>query len=302
MYLTLLLITISVFLVVGLLLGILSLIIKDKLKRRELWVVYWIEFLTLGAILIPAYFGEYVFTAVIGVLAIISLTEYLNLPKDKLPLFVKAVCLAMSAFIFIMTQFYDFWISYASIPLAAMILLIASIFSKNHKNFLPNITYGLLGLIYVSVFFSHLIFIRKLENGFLYVFFMYGVSEINDSFALIFGKSFGKKKIFPHISPNKTYVGFFSGILFALVFAVILNIFITRFKIIDMFLLCLIVIIFTLLGDIVSSKIKRAQNVKDFSRTIPGVGGVLDAYDALIFVSPVFFYFLKGVVKSSGLG
>ena len=132
-----------------------------------------------------------------------------------------------------------------------------------------------------------------MENGFLLIFFLYAIAEVNDAFAYLWGSCFGKKKIFPNISPNKTYAGFFGGILTTLAFAMLLNHFITQFSLLYGFAAAMIIVIFTILGDLLSSKIKRAFDVKDFSHLIPKVGGILDAYDALIFASPVFFLFIN---------
>jgi len=127
-------------------------------------------------------------------------------------------------------------------------------------------------------------------DGFQLVFFMYGVSEINDSFAYAVGKFMGRKKIFPNISPNKTYVGFLGGIFFACLFAAAINLFVTRFSFPFTVAATVVIIGFSIIGDLVGSNIKRAVEVKDFSKIIPGSGGVLDVYDTLIFISPFIFF------------
>ena len=287
-----LLFTGAVFLFVGLIAGIFSLLIKNKLKIREIWIVYGIEFLSLGAILVPAYFGGIYFTLAIVMLAAVSLTEYLNIKKGPLPFYIKAVCIVSGTSIIVLTHFFGLVTVYISVPLTVMVLLVISLFIKTGERIVADIGFGVLGITYVSIFFSYIVVIRKMENGFLLIFFMYGVSEIYDSFAYLLGKSFGKKKIFPEISPNKTYMGFIVGIPAALVFSIILNHFVTQFTFPHVLVGASVIIIFTILGDLVSSKLKRTHDVKDFSSLVPKVGGILDVYDALIFVSPAFYYFI----------
>jgi phosphatidate cytidylyltransferase len=147
------------------------------------------------------------------------------------------------------------------------------------------------------VFLAHVVLIRKQENGFLIVFFMYGLSEIHDSFAYLFGRMLGNKKIFPNISPNKTYVGSISGLVAAVVAGLVVNRWGTRFSLAFAAAAIAIIICFTILGDLVSSKIKRSLGVKDFGSLIPRIGGLLDSYDSLVFIAP-FVYYLSLLVAS----
>ena len=105
-----------------------------------------------------------------------------------------------------------------------------SLFLTNERRHLQSLSASILGLVAIPVFLSHAILIRKLDNGFLVLFFMYGLSEIHDSFAYLFGKMLGRKRIFPNISPNKTYVGFASGIVAATAAGIALNLTVTRFS------------------------------------------------------------------------
>jgi phosphatidate cytidylyltransferase len=117
----------------------------------------------------------------------------------------------------------------------------------------------------------------------------------NDVFAYFGGKSFGKHSLAPAISPNKTWEGFFFGILGATAGLGITIYFFRDFypvTFLKMLPAVLLVSIFGPIGDLTESRLKRAANVKDSSHLFPGHGGVFDRFDALILASPAFYIYL----------
>ena len=115
---------------------------------------------------------------------------------------------------------------------------------------------------------------------------------VNDTFALIVGKSIGKHKLLERISPKKTIEGFVGG----LVFSCIAAFFIfrsTELLSLGMWItVALIIAVFGTLGDLVQSQIKRQAGVKDSGQLMPGHGGVYDRLDSILFASPFIFLFL----------
>lgn len=113
-----------------------------------------------------------------------------------------------------------------------------------------------------------------------------------DSGAYFVGKSLGKRKLWPEISPNKTVEGFVGGIVIALVlstiFQLVANLPIPYFYLL---LITLFLSVFGQIGDLVESALKRHYDVKDSGKILPGHGGVLDRFDSFLFVMP-FLYFL----------
>ncbi len=111
----------------------------------------------------------------------------------------------------------------------------------------------------------------------------------NDTFAFVVGKTIGKHKLLERISPKKTIEGFLGGLIFALIFAVL----IAKYLIFEPVLLwvgiSLIVSIFGTIGDLTQSKFKRIAGVKDSGKIMPGHGGILDRLDSIIFVAPFVF-------------
>ena len=116
---------------------------------------------------------------------------------------------------------------------------------------------------------------------------------INDTFAYLVGKNFGKKKLFERISPNKTIEGFLGGLFFAVLGGYALYL-ITDMLTLPIWLgLAVIMSIFGTLGDLIQSKFKRQAGVKDSGTLMPGHGGLFDRLDSIIFASPFVYAYLQ---------
>jgi len=116
---------------------------------------------------------------------------------------------------------------------------------------------------------------------------------INDSFAFIIGKNFGKQKLFESVSPNKTIEGFFGGLFFTCLVSYVISYFTeTSLTNSNWLLIAIIVSIFGTIGDLVESKYKRQAKVKDSGIILPGHGGLLDRLDSIILASPFIYLFL----------
>lgn len=102
-----------------------------------------------------------------------------------------------------------------------------------------------------------------------------------DAFSQLSGQLFGKRKITPNISPNKTLGGLVGGAIAALIFGVIVS-FNSTFGVISVMILILFAAMASFFGDLAASYVKRQYAVKDFSRILPGHGGILDRFDSLI--------------------
>ena len=117
---------------------------------------------------------------------------------------------------------------------------------------------------------------------------------VNDSFAYMVGKKFGKQKLFYSISPHKTVEGFLGGLLFCCISASIVSRYVDdSISTSNWLTMAIIVSVFGTLGDLIESKFKRESNVKDSGKIKPGHGGILDRLDSIIFASPYIYLFLK---------
>ncbi len=119
--------------------------------------------------------------------------------------------------------------------------------------------------------------------------FLVFLTEINDVMQFTWGKIFGKHKIIPKVSPNKTWEGFIGGFISTTIIGYFLG-FLTPLDVNQVVFVSFMIAISGFIGDIVMSSIKRDIGVKDMATTIPGHGGVLDRIDSLAYTAPVFFH------------
>ena len=116
---------------------------------------------------------------------------------------------------------------------------------------------------------------------------------INDSFAYLVGKNFGKQKLFERISPKKTVEGFFGGLFFACVASYFIAKFTETLNFGSWLILAIIISSIGTIGDLIQSKFKRQANVKDSGSIMPGHGGIFDRLDSMLFSAPFIYLFLK---------
>lgn len=160
----------------------------------------------------------------------------------------------------------------------------------------------IVSLLYIPYFLSHITFIRTLPYGNFYVWLVFIGAFMTDSCAYFSGKLFGRHKLCPQISPKKTIEGAVGGVLGCglsfMLFGLIVNLGFAQY--LDgqsmsygrLFLLGLIAAVFSEIGDLVASIIKRQFAIKDFGHLLPGHGGILDRCDSIILVAPAIFLFL----------
>lgn len=122
--------------------------------------------------------------------------------------------------------------------------------------------------------------------------FLITITSLNDVFQFIGGKLFGKNKLVPHLSPNKTEAGFIAGIVGTTLLGGFVFHHFLGTEILSALVLGLSIGVSGIFGDLFLSAVKRSNQVKDFSDLIPGHGGILDRIDSLIFTAPVFLFTL----------
>jgi len=115
---------------------------------------------------------------------------------------------------------------------------------------------------------------------------------INDTFAFIVGKSFGKRKLLERISPNKTVEGFMGGLVFCCLASVLFYFFTDLLSLALWLTIAVVTSIFGTLGDLIQSQLKRQAGVKDSGRIMPGHGGLYDRLDSIVFAAPFLYLFL----------
>jgi len=136
------------------------------------------------------------------------------------------------------------------------------------------------------------------SNGGLIIITIFITLWMTDSAAYFVGSAIGKHKLFPRVSPNKSWEGAIAGFVFAVITLVVLKIFLLDFlDWIDIIAFGVIIGIFGQVGDLIESLIKRDAGVKDSSSIIPGHGGIFDRFDSLLFSAPIIYLYLILFVK-----
>ena len=169
---------------------------------------------------------------------------------------------------------------------------------------LPDTAQGLFGLIYIAYPLTLVPLLWKQEDGPALVLFLMVCVWAGDIAALYIGRAFGKRKLAPHLSPGKTWLGSIASIagsmLAASIVVVISNTLTARGNTLlhisqpvwQSLLLAAILNIAAQLGDLLESAVKRGAGVKDSGTMLPGHGGILDRIDALLLAAPVLWFIL----------
>ncbi|MBG8554448.1 phosphatidate cytidylyltransferase [Hymenobacter guriensis] len=182
-----------------------------------------------------------------------------------------------------------------SLPLLLLptILILREMYAWPRKNqpFSPfaNVGVALLGLLYVSLPMSLLSVLAFDAHGYDYrrIFALLLLVWSSDIGAYAAGKNFGKHKLAPKISPGKTWEGAIGGFLLTLGTGWALGYLLPELPLAYRLVVAGVVAVFGPLGDLAESMLKRSVGVKDSGRILPGHGGLLDRFDAFLFILPV---------------
>ena len=271
---------------------------KSSLKLRIITAVICVPLLIL-VLLSP----KPVVTIVVMAAALVGLYEYYNavgLSKHK------NICIMgyLASLVISMGANFSTAISIILVFLYVMALFVLMLLS-NKSITIVHLSTLIFGLIYIPYFLSHIIYIRSMDYGNFFIWLVFIGAFSADTCAYFTGKLLGKHKLCPNISPNKTVEGAIGGILGGgitfVIFGLIVNSFFgnmlcgMHFDILRLFILGLTTALFSEIGDLVASSIKRQFNIKDFGNVLPGHGGILDRCDSIIIVAPTIFLFLYTV-------
>lgn len=164
----------------------------------------------------------------------------------------------------------------------------------NNKYNVISSSISITGFIYIVGFFSLLILIRDYNHGNMLIWLVFIIAWCSDTFAYYIGKNFGKKKLSPEVSKNKTIGGSLGGILGSVIGVLIWGYFnqYINFEWYQLILFGVFGSIVTQIGDLSASLIKRYIGIKDYGNIMPGHGGILDRFDSILFAAPVVYYYI----------
>ena len=240
---------------------------------------------------------QWAFGIFIVVVGIIAFVEYFNMvltPNNKTGAGIMSIVgfIAISAII-LCAGCNRLYIIPHVIFFNFIILCFLSLRLYKSNNKIPDLVgKQLMGVIYISLPLSTLVMMRNSTDGINWIFTLLILVIAADTGAYYAGTYFGKHKLCPSISPGKTFEGLFGGIIAVIIFGTIAKIFLLPLFPIEFFILYFFAIsIICPMGDLFESILKRAGNIKESGKILPGHGGILDRIDALLFAAPMSYFF-----------
>jgi phosphatidate cytidylyltransferase len=236
-----------------------------------------------------------------GLISFLALREFITLTPTK-----KADHKTLFWVFFIILP-YQYYLVYARwyglfaimIPVYAFLLIpVRSVLAGDTNNFLERtakIQWGVMVCVYCM---SHVPALLMLDisdyagENIKLLLFLTIVAQMSDVLQYVFGKLFGKHKVVPDVSPNKTWEGLVGGVISASLIGMGLW-WSTPFSPLAAFAISLLITIMGFAGGLVMSAIKRDRGIKDFGNIIQGHGGMMDRIDSLCFAAPVFFHVVR---------
>ena len=266
---------------------------SDKLRKRLITTLLLVSFSVLVII------SRWLSGIVISLLIIIGLYEFFSMIEKKGIYAYKYFGLAVGAIIpvsilfkFELTKSWELFL----IVLALLALILMQLRRGKSSGVVSGISTTIFGILYISWFFSFMIKIRFMTNGVGLLTTLLLITKLGDIGAFVVGKRFGKNPLIPQVSPHKSIEGAFAGLLFSILGALASRPFV-HYSYWHLLFLGLFLGILTQLGDLSESLIKRDCGVKDSGELLPGLGGILDLIDSLLFTAPVFYFYMSIILK-----
>lgn len=268
---------------------------KDYAELRAR-IVSWFYMITIFAL--GVYLNDIVGIIFLALISYLAFKEYVSLILtriiDRRIIFYGYLSI-IPQYYFAYTQWYEMYI--ITIPVYLFLFLpFRQIWIGETDGFIGNTSKVYWGAMLFIFALSHSAFLYKLEptggvTGSMMLLYLLFLTEINDVFQYICGKSFGKRKIVPKVSPNKTVEGFLGALVLTTIMAIALS-YLTPFTLLESIAAGIIISSGGFIGDVVVSMVKRDVGVKDSGNLIAGHGGILDRLDSLTYTAPLFFHFI----------
>jgi phosphatidate cytidylyltransferase len=267
----------------------------DNLNERvnAWWVI-------IGILAVTFTLGEVATILLFGLVSFWCLREFLSLTATPIA---DHYALAAAFYIFLPLQYVLLWLGWLplfsiAIPVYGFLLLpVIAVLAGNTREFLLRVSklqWALMLAVYCA---SHVPALLLLDTGadksnFGLLAFLLLVVQGSDVLQYVFGKRFGRHKIAPRVSPNKTLEGFLYGGAAATVLGGMLW-WLTPFAPLQAFAMAFVVVLAGFAGGLVLSAVKRSLGAKDWGTMIEGHGGMMDRMDSLAFAAPVFFHLTR---------
>lgn len=249
-------------------------------------------------VLIMVIGNKHVINVCLAVIAILSMSEYLNAASKKsnpIKWISYLSCGLISLLGLLPTELYANAI-FTIIPIILLILFLQVIVTEMKTNF-NDLVYTFVGIIYIAFCIASMAMVRNLENGKILIWYIFWTGWATDVFAYSIGRRFGKHK-FSKVSPKKSIEGCVAGTIGAILVALVYTYFINLYSAVEysylhISIISLILSLVGQVGDFAASTIKRYVEIKDYSNLIPGHGGMLDRIDSIMFIAPFAYMLLN---------
>lgn len=242
--------------------------------------------LLLGAV----WLGNWYLTIVIALLAILGVKEFHDIAvKMQVNPWLPGMLFAVLIFVLVPM------VPLLEVGLVFVLVLWVFLFRTiggSRFNF-KDAAVSLFGSLYVGWLMSHLLLLRQSNDGLHYVFLIFIATWLTDTMAYFVGMNFGRHKLAPGISPNKTVEGALGGVAGSILGSLGLAFLVSAPSMVHFAVIGALVGIIGQAGDLIESAMKRVAGIKDSGNIIPGHGGILDRFDSLLFTAPLVYYYVQ---------
>lgn len=233
----------------------------------------------------------------IVILSMLGLWEYFNLTQKGVSSLTRILGILIGGGATFLLIFWAKTPDHFLTIFASILILTFVIHFKGSANFedrIQKMVFFYFGIMYTSLLFSYWGWMRLLPQWHFWVFLMLGSTVAADVGGYVVGKSLGKHRLAPLLSPGKTLEGLIGGFIFATGAAFIVRYFFRPdFPLLHLLSVSSSISLLGPIGDLSESLIKRGVHVKDSGNLIPGHGGLLDRVDALLFTGPLVYFLAK---------
>jgi len=259
----------------------------NQLVRRVAVSSVFIAVACAAIFFLPQWF----FFLVVEGFILIGLNEFFSLAEQKGLIIHRGVGLFFGALL----PFTSYFSLQPTVPLMACVALFIFLFNRRSPDrTITSVAVSVFGIVYVAWFFAYLLKIKILPEGAWWVFYTLLIVKGGDAAAYFVGKKFGRTKLLEHVSPKKSIEGALAQMIATISFS-LLSVFYLHAPLLHLFILGTMVGLLALLGDLAESLIKRDAGAKD-SGKIPGLGGMLDIMDSLLFTVPFVYFYLTVIL------
>jgi phosphatidate cytidylyltransferase len=179
----------------------------------------------------------------------------------------------------------------AMVPLLLLVAMLQPVLRADTQRGMRDLAFGALGFAYGPLLLSFgVLMVRDIPDGAALLFATGAAASASDIGAYIVGKTIGRRRLAPSLSPNKTWGGVAGNVLGALLAVIVLRPTLADVGPIALIMLALVIAFGSVFGDLFSSALKRETGVKDAGTWLPGFGGLLDRIDSFIVSVPLVYY------------